>query len=291
VNAAVRLGAFAAGVAVLAAGAALAGAALDPRPPGAGDPAAGGGDGHGHAPAAAAPAAATPAGLAVSEGGRTLRLLTPPPRPGAETDLRFRITDAAGAAVRDFDVTHERRMHLIVVRRDGTGFRHLHPAMGADGTWSVPTRFAAAGVHRVFADFSSGGDAATLGADLAVDGTVVHRPLGPPRATADAGGGVAVRLGAGRAAAGEPRALRFAVTAGGRPVRPQPYLGAAGHLVALREGDLAFLHTHPVAAEGAAPGTVAFEATFPSAGRYRLYLQIRVGGVVRTAEFTREVTP
>ena len=44
----------------------------------------------------------------------------------------------------------------------------------------------------------------------------------------------------------------------------QPYLGADGHLVALREGDLAFLHVHPE--EGAEPGQIRFAAEFPSAG-------------------------
>jgi hypothetical protein len=81
-----------------------------------------------------------------------------------------------------------------------------------------------------------------------------------------------------------------------------PYLGAAGHLVALREGDLAFLHVHPDASDAGA-GRAAFAATFPSAGRYRLFLQYRVapigaiardrppGAQVRTAAFTLEVTP
>jgi len=64
----------------------------------------------------------------------------------------------------------------------------------------------------------------------------------------------------------------------------EPYLGASGHLVALREGDLAFLHVHPEA------DRLAFDAQFPSPGRYRLFLQIKTGGVVRTAAFTHEVS-
>jgi hypothetical protein len=55
--------------------------------------------------------------------------------------------------------------------------------------------------------------------------------------------------------------------------------------VALREGDLAFLHVHPEETEGA-PNEIVFEATFPTAGRYRLYLQFRDEGVVHTAQFT-----
>ena len=51
----------------------------------------------------------------------------------AERDLR--IVDARGATVRDFDVEHTKRLHLIVVRRDLTGFQHVHPSRAADGTW------------------------------------------------------------------------------------------------------------------------------------------------------------
>ena len=40
----------------------------------------------------------------------------------------------------------------------------------------------------------------------------------------------------------------------------------------------------------AAPGTVDFAGTFPSAGSYRLFLQIQVDGAVRTVAFTVEVT-
>jgi hypothetical protein len=292
VNAAVRLTGFAAAVAVLAAGAALAGAALEPRG------ADGGGDatpgtGHGHAGAESAAAAASLPGLAVSDGGLTLRLASTTAPPGRPAELRFRITDAAGRAVTAYDLRHERRMHVIVVRRDGTGFAHVHPRMSPSGDWTVRTRIARPGTHRVFADFSTGGRDVTLGADLAVDGTATHRPLPAAAPTAGAGDGVVVRLRGAARAAGAEQTLRFAVTRDGVPVATQPYLGAGGHLVALREGDLAYLHTHPAGhdEDTGAPEDVEFRTTFPSAGRYRLYLQFRLDGRVRTAEFTREVTP
>ena len=50
-------------------------------------------------------------------------------------------------------------MHLIVVRRDLTGFQHLHPRQAADGAWSADSRSREAGAYRVFADFRrAGGD-------------------------------------------------------------------------------------------------------------------------------------
>ncbi len=60
--------------------------------------------------------------------------------------------------------------------------------------------------------------------------------------------------------------------------------------MALRDGDLAYLHVHPAGEPGdgvtAAGPDITFYATAPSAGDYRLFLDFQHGDVVRTAEFT-----
>ncbi|WP_278258289.1 hypothetical protein [Nocardioides convexus] len=81
------------------------------------------------------------------------------------------------------------------------------------------------------------------------------------------------------------------VSKDGAPVTDlEPYLGAYGHLVALRGGDLAYLHVHPDGTPGdgtTEPGPeVVFYAAVPSAGTYHLYLDFQHNGVVRTASFT-----
>jgi hypothetical protein len=227
-----------------------------------------------------------PAGLGLSADGYTLRMRPTQLERGQERELRFSIEEG-GAPVTDFDELHERRLHLIVVRRDGAGFRHLHPEMDAAGTWNVPIEFDEAGVYRAFADFSVDGEQQTLATDLFVSGGEFEaRPFPAPRPVAVTDG-YEVRLQAGEATAGEPDALTFTVSRDGRPVTDlAPYLGAKGHLVALREGDLAFLHVHPQEGHEVAAEEIAFEAAFPTAGRYRLYLQFKHEGVVRTAEFT-----
>lgn len=246
-----------------------------------------------------------PAGLAISEGEYTLRLGQVQMARGEAGMLRFSIEDAAARPVTEFDELHERRMHLIVVRRDGSEFRHLHPGIDEAGTWSVPIEFAAAGVYRVFADFSVGGRQHTLASDLFVSGGEFEAHPFPPAVPVASTGGYDVRLDAGEPLAGESSSLTFTVSRDGHEVHDlAPYLGAKGHLVALREGDLAFLHVHPEQAGGghghghgdraqgtteANSGEIAFAATFPTAGRYRLYLQFRHDGAVRTAQFTVSV--
>ena len=222
-------------------------------------------------------------GLAVADHGLRLVVVDRELPLGVAAPLRFRIVDAEGDPVRRFDVVHTKRMHLILARRDLTGFQHLHPRLGADGTWTAPVRIDAPGSYRLFADFSHEGEAATLASDLAVDGDAELRPLLPPSPTAVSDGGYDVRLLPAPSRAGAETELRFVVSRHGHPVVTEPYLGAGGHLVALREGDLAFLHVHPVG------DSLAFAATFPTAGSYRLFLQFKVDSRVETVAFTKEV--
>ncbi|RKN31778.1 hypothetical protein [Micromonospora musae] len=226
-----------------------------------------------------------PGGLLVSDRGYTLAPVTAP-----AGEFAFRITDHDGRPVTRYDVAHDERMHLIVARRDLSGFRHVHPELGSDGTWRVASPLAGPGVWRAFADFTpTGGDPLTLGVDVTVPGALTPRSL-PAPATSTTVDGYTVTL-AGDPQPGRTAELTLTVSRDGAPVTDlEPYLGAYGHLVALRQGDLAYLHVHPDGEPGdgrTAPGpTVRFLAEVPAAGTYRLYLDFKHGGTVRTAEFT-----
>ena len=278
-----RIAAFAAALPLLFGGAALAGATIEPHGE---DPTARTAEPEDHMSEGAHTANAPDPvrGLAVAQGDLRVVVEQPELRRGRTETLRFRIVDEHGAAVRDFDVTHEKRMHLILARRDLTGFRHLHPTLGADGTWSAAVRLDAAGSYRLFADFSHDDQPRTLAADLRVDGAGDLRPLPAPQPAAVSDGGYDVRLDAGDARPGHEADLRFTITHDGAPIKTEPYLGAGGHLVALREGDMAFLHVHPM------DDGVRFAATFPTAGRYRLFLQFKHEGRVQTVAFTQVVS-
>jgi hypothetical protein len=235
-----------------------------------------------------------PAGLSAGEDGYTLELAQPRVDAGRQVPLRFRITDATGAAVTSYTDNHEKQLHLIVVRRDMAGYQHVHPVMASDGTWGVPVDLSA-GDYRVFADFiPAGGDPLALGADLHVAGRYDPKPL-PAGATTAEVAGYTVTL-TGDPKPNDPSMLTFAVTRNDKPVNDlQPYLGAYGHLVALRVSDLAYLHVHPMGEpnDGTThPGPeIAFGATIPSGGDYRLFLDFKDENVVRTAEFTLSVQP
>ena len=272
-----KLATFALALALLFGGAAVAGGAIGPEPSEDAP--------EEHTEMTSAHAAPDPVrGLAVEDDGLRVVVDDPELRRDRTETLSFRIENTRGETVRDFDVEHEKRMHLILARRDLTGFQHLHPEQSADGSWQTTAKLDDAGSYRLFADFSHHGEAQTLATDLRVDGAADLQPLPAPATTAVSDGGYDVKLDAGAARPGEEADLRFTITKDGEPVRTEPYLGAGGHLVALREGDLAFLHVHPM------DDSVRFAATFPTEGRYRLYLQFQHEGRVHTVAFTQEVS-
>lgn len=227
-------------------------------------------------------------GLTVAQNGYQLEALAAPAAVGEDGTLSFRLTDPDGRPITAYTTAHDKDLHLIVVRSDGSRFRHVHPVMDAAGTWSIPWRWAAAGSYRVFADFvpAATGETLTLTSTVEVAGALQPVSLGEDtlESTAD---GFTVTL-EGAPAAGTSSMLTFTVTRDGTPVTTlQPYLGAAGHLVALRVGDLAYLHVHPMDDSAGESGpTVAFMTEAPSPARYLLYLDFQVDGRVHTAAFT-----
>ena len=231
------------------------------------------------------PVSALPPGLSVAANGYTLRLAGDTVVTGAQQPFRFHISGPDGSPVTKFEVQHDKLLHLVLVRRDGSGYQHLHPEMAADGTWTTTLGLSSAGSYRVFADFKpEGGARTTLGADVQAPGT-----FEPQRYTTDSRestvDGYTVRLD-GELKAGAESPVTATVTKNGQPVTDlQPYLGANGHLVALRGADLAYLHVHPQDTPGAGP-EVKFLVEVPTTGRYRLFLDFQHEGRVRTAEFT-----
>ncbi|MFE3441822.1 hypothetical protein ACFXNW_02190 [Nocardia sp. NPDC059180] len=236
-----------------------------------------------------------PGGLLASEAGYTLALDNATTTATADAQLRFRILDDKGAPVTRYVRSHDKDLHLIVVRRDMAAFQHVHPVLDGSGTWSVPLNLSRAGDYRVFADFTpEGGEGLTLGADLRVAGQYDAQPL-PAAATTTTVGDYTVTLD-GTITPGQASKVTLSVNRNGQPVTDlQPYLGAYGHLVALRAADLAYLHVHPEGEPGdgvtaSGPG-ITFYVTAPTTGDYRLFLDFQHEGVVRTAEFTASAGP
>jgi hypothetical protein len=185
--------------------------------------------------------------------------------------------DRDGESFTQLDEAHgEPPFHLILVRRDLAGYVHVHPRLKGE-RFTATVKLPTAGIWRAYADFEVDGKKIVLGRDLLVPGSFTPQELSAPRDTATVDGyDVRLRRGAD---------LTFEISRAGRPVRDlQPYLGAGGHLVAIREDDLAYLHVHP--RESSRPGTATFETELNDPGRYALFFQFKHGDSVHTVRFT-----
>lgn len=232
-------------------------------------------------------AGAAVGGLSLSSSGLTLTPVTTTFPAGRAQKLEFTVHGPGGAPVTTYAVVHDKPLHLIVIRRDLTGFQHLHPVMAPDGTWSIDLTLAEPGSYRMIADFTAlvGGAqiATTLGSDLTVAGNYTPVTLpDPARATTTEGFQVGYEGTPGTAAT-QPL-LMTVKDAAGKPVTVEPYLGAYGHLVVLRENDLAYVHVHPETR--LIDGKIKFWLSAPSPGTYRMFLDFQVAGKVSTAAWT-----
>jgi hypothetical protein len=82
--------------------------------------------------------------------------------------------------------------------------------------------------------------------------------------------------------------VTITVRDGDQIVTTEPYLGGAGYLLAVREGDLADFRMHPLDDEPTGP--VRFALELPSAATYALFFDFKADGVVHTARFVLDVT-
>jgi Cu2+-exporting ATPase len=230
-------------------------------------------------------------GLSAESGGYTFVPETGELPSGQSVTYRFRITGPDAQAVTNYEVEHEKELHLIVASKDLTSYHHVHPERSADGVWAVTLPALESGPHRAFADFVvADGPDLTLGVDLTVSGTYQARAL-PAVSQTQTVDDYTVTL-SGNAIAGRESEMVLSVSRSGNAVTDlQPYLGALGHLVALRTTDLAYLHVHPLQ-EGHGPGgpEVKFMVNIPTEGTYRVFFDFSHGDTVRTAAFTVEAT-
>lgn len=213
---------------------------------------------------------------------------------GQPAATRFRITRADGTPVTTYAPDQTKLMHFYLVRFDLTGFQHLHPTMGPDGTWTAPVEPAQPGAYRAYAQFiaSDGGRKVpvVLSQQVTVPGSAADTPLPPPSTTTQVDGYTLTLEGQPMAGMGHP--LAVTVSKDGQPVTDlQPYLDTYAHLTAFHEGDLAFAHLHPQGAVNGDHGgpRLEFEAMLPKPGNWRLFLQFQTNGVLHTAAVTLPV--
>ena len=230
-------------------------------------------------------------GTSVSEVGYTLSGVQVLEQPGRLRQVRFRIETDRGEPVTDFRVEQTKELHLYVVNEELTVFRHLHPVMAADGTWTAPFDVPDAGAYRVVTEFTAQdeggyGDHVVLGRTLAL-------PPGDPGDTAAQDPVVSVSV-AQAPGAGPDGLLRLVVRdAGQQPVELGTYLGSFGHVTGFDRVTGAMMHLHPLEdPEVTAAGSeLTFHTDIAQSGDYRLFVQVRVDRFVHLVPVELTVAP
>ncbi|TNM42761.1 hypothetical protein FHP29_07060 [Nocardioides albidus] len=217
------------------------------------------------------------------------------PGPDGTGNVSFRILDPAGTPLLTYTEEQTKLLHLYVVRDDLAQFRHLHPTLGDDGTWTARVDLGSPGRWRVVAELIPQGSPTpiVLGTTLRVPGdwTPVDVPRGKEAETGSDGVVEARLLAAGEV--GPNGRLRLRVTdAGGEPVALGSYLGTSAHLTGFAVDSRGFVHVHPYGAPEVEDDgtTLTFHTVFEQPGDYRLFLQVRVDGLLHQLAVTAPVS-
>jgi len=224
------------------------------------------------------------------------------PIAGEPVELELRVRMATSLELRevtDFDVLHERLMHVFVVSQDLSDFAHEHPEPAGPGLFRLTHRFARPGRYRLFADVAPrDAGAQVLDATLVVGpaaGTGAAAPVPAPARTPAPKTRVAWTLPEGGMIAGRTLVVNANLTdEKGRPVRDlEPWLGAIGHLLLVTRDGETFAHSHPDDREPGVgkDGRIPFLVRLPRAGPYKGWLQFQRRGKVETLEVTLDATP
>ncbi|HEV2827377.1 MAG TPA: heavy metal-binding domain-containing protein [Pyrinomonadaceae bacterium] len=258
----------------------------------------------------------TTAPVEVIEYGLKLETTPLAVKAGEETTLRFHILHPkTGEQVKGFNVIHEMLFHLFIVSKDLEYYEHIHPTQDPDGSFRINVKLPQAGDYEVYSDFFPvGGTAQVIHRSLRVAGAhdahgahnvhssehqFLQTSLVPDSSLIKSKNGIRfeLKLEPAQPVAGQPMLLKYYLVdeETGLPVKDlQPYLGAWGHTVTIREEATDFLHSHstkliPAGSDSSkllSGPRVSFNTFFARSGFYRIWSQFQRKDKVITVSFT-----
>lgn len=202
--------------------------------------------------------------------------------------------------VKNFEKVHEKYLHMIVVRKDLGVYAHEHPELQPDGTFLYPAfTFPTAGDYQIFMDTApKGAGGQVLLASVKVEGKdkLESRPLSSvEKKLEQTANEVTVTRKDGEALPAKKTTLvTFSLknTKTGEPITDlEPYLGAMGHLIMIREDAQTFVHSHPDERDpkNGKDGTLTFMVRPPKVGLYRGWMEFQRAGKLSRVDFVFEV--
>jgi hypothetical protein len=232
-------------------------------------------------------------------------------QPGKPTAVAFTIDKPAGGALTSYrtGAGPHTGIHLIIVKDDLSTIIHRHPRMQPGGHFSQRVVFPSPGRYRVIVDAYVTNDVLPnfqLFRDVSVAGGTHAQPLGGYRRNVTVDGFHVVAPAQPKLKPIQAAFLKFGVTdTAGKPARFVPWYGALAHAIFFRAGSLDYFHTHvcspgavgcasilngsKVVGKSSAPGDLTVGALLPTAGTWKLFLQMRPNGQFVTVPYVLKV--
>jgi hypothetical protein len=220
------------------------------------------------------------------------------PEAGKPIELVLSVTDQRlGDPIKEFELVHDKLMHVIIVGQDLAYFAHIHPTMvggSNDATFTIPHTFPKSGKYKLWVDFKPKGGNQTLAAfNFNVTGQPIHGPeqlVHDGKYTKESLDGqyqISLKI-PDKIVAQNDVDIAFSISdSSGRPITNlEPLMAAGGHSVIISSDLKEFLHVHPteeVDMKWRGGPDVSFKTSFPKPGLYRAWGQFQHQGKVITA--------
>lgn len=223
------------------------------------------------------------------------------PEAGRKTVLTILVTENSGAPIREFDLVHDKLMHLIIVGEDLSYFAHVHPTLVSTGNFTINHIFPEFGRYKLWVDFKPKGGEQTLVTFLAdVKGPPSHSLRTPVydgvyiKESSDRNYRISLKLPLERILARRDTDIMFSISdASGNPITDlEPLMGAGGHSVIISSDLQEFLHVHPteeVEPKWKGGPHISFRTSFPKPGLYKAWGQFQHKGKIIMADFLLKV--
>ncbi len=233
---------------------------------------------------------------------------------GKPYDLRFVIHDQNGQVFKAFDISNQYVLMLTVIRKDLSNFQHIHPIYDdKSGAFTVPGfQFPVDGVYRLFAQFTaanaktSDGTKSQSTPHIDVQVGNENRNLQPQDATdkftsSSNGFDTSIFSSSDGDSIGAPLKTFTAVDVSSIPINIdkngtayrglQSYRGSLGRIFAISQNlELVSANSVPETSSEQS-GLLVFNLAFPTAGRYKLFMQIQSDYHVSTFDYSVTVKP
>ncbi|UQX52905.1 hypothetical protein M5V91_18470 [Cytobacillus pseudoceanisediminis] len=185
--------------------------------------------------------------------------------------------------VPELEVSHEKYMHFIVVGSDLQEYHHLHPEKMGDGIYKQKVSLEG-NSYKAFVDIKPKGLQYSV-MPIEFHAGEAHHEHGNNDLAADTDftktiNGKTVELTAESFEISKEVTLNFDL----KDAKPEPHLGALGHVVVLDEDGEKYIHVHPVADD-----KTVFDTKFDKPGIYKVWAEFKFEGQVNVYPFVIEV--